>query len=182
MLGVQLERDERESSARTENSCHLDQRLGLVWCVLQGIDRHHGIGRTRRNRRRFEASMREFCTIAHADRQRTLYGALDGDARQITADHASAVLSRNPQAGTRRTASEIDKYLIWSQVQTLSDRAQFSQGDETDVGEFLGKVCAGHMLTPDSIPRRAATPRFIEGVVAVRERIVGGHWPTVERR
>jgi hypothetical protein len=44
MLCVQLESDEGETAAWTENSCHFGERLGLVRGVLQGVDRHHCVG------------------------------------------------------------------------------------------------------------------------------------------
>ena len=107
---------------------------------------------------RFEASLRELCSVAHSERQRVVDGALDRDARQVTTDETSVVLSGDPETGTRRAARQIDKGLACGQVQAVSESAQFAQRNEADVGEVVRKVFAGHMLSPDSSPRRATTP------------------------
>ena len=89
-LGVEFERNERASSAGSEDARHLDQRVGLFRRVLQGIDAHDRIRGAGRNPSLLEAVLCELGSFTHAERHCTLCRPLDRDARQVTADKTSA--------------------------------------------------------------------------------------------
>ena len=167
--GFHLQRAERQPAARPKDAASLGEHRDLVRLVLDGINAEHAVSSGGIETRDRKGALPVTGAVSEAHALRAPSRLSQTRRRRIDPDQRRARLARHPQPRPARAARQIDQHPVLAEAQVLGHAAKLVEGEERDVGVFLGEVAAVSVLRPQPSERLASRDCRVHRVVAVHD-------------